>query len=265
VPELYAEVSAPHQVRHIYNHLRSKERFVVKPSRGSGGKGVMVIDGRMGTYYRKVNGELIDEDDLSFHLNNILSGMYSLGGLPDRAIIEYCVQFDPVFQPVSYLGVPDIRIIVFLGIPVMAMVRMPTRASDGRANLHQGAVGAGVDLATGLTLSAVLRNRIVDRHPDTWAAIAGIQIPGWDQLMTQAAACYEMIGLGYLGVDMVIDRELGPLILELNARPGLSIQIANRQGLLQRLKKVKTLGPIQWSPEERRQFAQSTFGAAVTV
>jgi D-alanine-D-alanine ligase-like ATP-grasp enzyme len=32
-------------------------------------------------------------------------------------------------------------------------------------------------------------------------------------------------------VDLVIDADLGPLMLEVNARPGLQIQVINGQGL----------------------------------
>ena len=38
--------------------------------------------------------------------------------------------------------------------------------------------------------------------------------------------------LGYVGVDIVLDANYGPMVLEANARPGLNIQIANNQGLL---------------------------------
>ena len=100
---------------------------------------------------------------------------------------------------------PDIRVIVYRGYPAMAMVRLPTRASDGKANLHQGAVGAGVDMSGGRTLTGVLGNDIVDEHPDTGALIAGLQIPHWDFILQSSARGYEVTGLGYLGVDMVID------------------------------------------------------------
>ncbi|MGD8844202.1 MAG: sugar-transfer associated ATP-grasp domain-containing protein [Desulfobacteraceae bacterium] len=111
--------------------------------------------------------------------------------------------------------------------------------SAGKANLHQGAIGAGVDMATGQTLDAVWRNRVIKEHPDTGHLVSGIQIPHWEKLLQLAAGCYELTGMGYLGVDLVIDAVKGPLILELNARPGLSIQMANQCGLLPRLLKVK--------------------------
>ncbi|MFT5116703.1 MAG: alpha-L-glutamate ligase-like protein [Kiritimatiellia bacterium] len=106
-----------------------------------------------------------------------LSGVYSLAGQPDTAMIEYRVKFDPVFADISYQGVPDVRIIVFKGVPTMAMVRLPTRQSGGKANLHQNAIGAGIDIATGKTLSGVQGNCIVTAHPDTRSTIVGVQVP----------------------------------------------------------------------------------------
>jgi alpha-L-glutamate ligase-like protein len=238
VPELYGVIETNHDVRHLPAIVAGHEDFVIKPAHGSGGNGILVITGRVGGQFRKASGLLEDVDGLKHHISNILSGMYSLGGQPDRAMIEYRVRFDPLFGQVSFQGVPDIRTVVYKGYPAMAMVRLPTRASDGKANLHQGAVGAGIDIATGITGHGVLHNDIVDRHPDTGAALGGIAIPDWGRLLGLAAGCYELTGLGYLGVDVVLDRDLGPLILELNARPGLAVQIANGTGLLGNIESI---------------------------
>jgi alpha-L-glutamate ligase-like protein len=239
VPRLYGVIRAVHDVRRLAKIVAEHEDFVIKPATGSGGNGILVVTGRMGGLFRTASGDLLTLHDLEFHLSNILSGVYSLGGQSDQAMIEYRVRFDPVFQPISYQGVPDLRIIVFFGVPVMAMVRLPTRGSDGKANLHQGAIGAGIDLATGRTGTAVWHNQVVTEHPDTGISVTGIEIPEWGELLRLAASCWELVGLGYLGVDLVLDRDLGPLILELNARPGLSIQIANRAGLRHRLDAVE--------------------------
>ena len=239
VPELYAVIEFQHQIKSLPEILGAYKKFALKPSRGAGGNGIVIINGRSRERWRKSGGQLITMDDLQYHVYNILSGMFSLGGQQDKAMIEYRVQFDPVFETVTYQGVPDIRIIVFLGIPVMAMVRLPTMMSDGKANLHQGAIGVGVDMATGQTRDAVWRNRLVKEHPDTGHSVSGIQIPHWEKLLQLAAGCYELTGLGYLGVDLVIDAVNGPLILELNARPGLNIQLANQCGLLPRLRRAK--------------------------
>ena len=143
----------------------------------------------------------------------------------------------------------------------MAMVRLPTRASDGKANLHQGAVGAGVDLAAGTTLTGVLDDALVEEHPDTGALIAGLEIPQWDFILESSARGYEVTGLGYLGVDMVIDDARGPLILEMNARPGLNIQIANSIGLAGRIARIEEILDEGATPAQRAAIARQEFSA----
>lgn len=240
VPELYALVQSVGESGNLENLLRNHHEFVIKPAHGSGGNGILVIKGRRRDLFYKSDGTIIDIYALRHHIENILGGVYSLGGQVDQAIIEYRVKFDPVFNTLSYQGVPDIRVLVYHGIPVMAMLRLPTKRSDGRANLHQGAVGVGIALKTGLTTLAVCDNHHVFEHPDFGHPLAGLQIPGWDNLLLLATRCYELAPLGYLGVDIVLDANLGPLILEMNARPGLSIQIANGEGLKHRLDAVDT-------------------------
>lgn len=262
VPELYASISEEHEIAELHDKLKPHDQFVVKPAHGSGGDGILVISGRRGEKYRRSNGHLMGRDEFEHHLSNALSGLFSLGGHPDHLLIEYCVQFDPIFDQVSYKGVPDVRIIVFLGYPVMAMIRLPTRLSDGKANLHQGAIGVGIDLPTGTTRRGVWGTEIIKEHPDTEHSIVGLEIPRWDELLAMASRCYELSGLGYVGVDFVLDRNKGPMILELNARPGLSIQMANGNGLLHRLKKVEALkerGELSLDPDQRVAFARAEF------
>jgi len=259
VPELYGVIETEYQVRHFAEMIEPYAEFAVKPSRGSGGKGILVIVGRSNDMYRSVDGSLLTREEVGYHLSNVISGMYSLGGQPDKALIEYRVQFDPVFEAISYQGVPDIRCIVFLGVPVMSMVRLPTRMSGGKANLHQGAIGAGIDIATGRTLTAVWRNAIVSEHPDTGNTVTGVKIPNWEKLLKIAAQCNELTGLGYIGVDLVLDKDKGPLILEINARPGLNIQIANRSGLLPRLKLVEQYHTELVNLDDRIEFSKHNF------
>jgi len=145
---------------------------------------------------------------------------------------------------------------------VMAMIRLPTRLSDGKANLHQGAIGVGIDIPTGITRRGVWGNAPISEHPDTEHSIAGLVIPRWQELMEMSSRCYELSGLGYVGVDFVLDRNQGPMILELNARPGLAIQIANGNGLGHRLAKVEALraaGTLSSDPVERVAFAKAHF------
>ncbi|MEO7385499.1 MAG: alpha-L-glutamate ligase-like protein [Gammaproteobacteria bacterium] len=263
VPELYGVIASHREVRDLPKIVATHRDFVVKPAQGSGGDGILVVSARVKdkNVYRLVDGTVLGEDDIEHHLSNIISGQYSLGGQRDVALVEYCVKFDATFAEHSFRGVPDIRVIVFRGYPVMGMVRLPTRRSHGKANLHQGAVGAGLDLATGLTTHGVTGNSTVTEHPDTGAAIAGLQIPQWEYLLQFAARCYELTGLGYLGVDIVLDRDKGPMLLELNARPGLNIQIANRCGLRPLLDLVETQ-PAGVPVEGRVTFAMRSLALA---
>jgi len=261
VPKLYGVIETEYQVRQLDAVIQSHTDFAIKPSRGSGGNGILVIVGRPRDMYRKVDGVLLTREEIGYYVSNIISGIYSLGGQPDKALIEYRVQFDPVFETISHQGVPDIRVIVFLGVPVMSMVRLPTRMSGGKANLHQGALGAGIDMATGTTLSAVWRNTIVNEHPDNGNPVAGVKIPSWNTLLKIAAQCNELTGLGYVGVDLVLDKDKGPLLLEINARPGLNIQIANRAGLLPRLQFVEQHKQELSNIEDRIAFSKQHFRA----
>jgi alpha-L-glutamate ligase-like protein len=263
VPRLYGVIETQREIRSLPAIVRDHAEFVLKPAHGSAGDGIVVISGRSGSRYRTINGELLDQEWLSHHLSNAINGQFSLSGVQDVVIVEYMVHFAPLFERISYQGVPDIRVIVFRGFPVMAMVRLPTRASRGKANLHQGAVGAGIDIATGITLDGVVGTEVVTHHPDTTHAISGVSIPDWDTILDISARCYELTGLGYIGVDVVLDRDLGPLVLELNARPGLAIQIANGQGLLRRLELCQGRADFGAPPSQRIAFAKQVFAHPV--
>jgi alpha-L-glutamate ligase-like protein len=259
---VYAVVENHGSIGGLPRVLEGLSEFVVKPARGSGGSGIILIKGRKEEGFVTQSGKVMTVEEFAYHISTILSGIHSLGGMEDKAIIEALIHPDPVFAGVtSREGVPDERVIVYRGVPVMAMVRLPTEASDGKANLHRGAIGAGIEIGSGVTLRAVHRSRIIDRHPDTNNPVNGIRLPQWDRTLLMAAKATEMTGLGYLGADFVLDRERGPVLLELNARPGLAIQIANRAGLRERLDRTDGAPPaIFASAASRVAWARQQFG-----
>jgi len=262
-PELLLVIRMQHEIEHIEQILAKFRQFVIKPARDSDGKDILVIVRHDGDNLVKSSGSQLSVADVKRHLTNIISGLYSLGGRTDVAFVEALVTTDATFEHISYEGVPDIRLIVFKGYPVMSMLRLATKQSDGKANLHQGAVGIGLDIATGRGIAAVQFNRPIDRHPDTDHSLTGIEVPHWRQLLSLAARCYEVTRLGYLGADMVLDVARGPLLLELNARPGLTIQVANDRGLLPRLRHVESLDELQhFTVEERVDYSIEHFAHA---
>jgi alpha-L-glutamate ligase-like protein len=237
-PDLFASLLSHSALRQLPKLLENRDEFVVKPNRGAAGRGVLVITGRSGPDFLRHNGSVFTLEALKQHVSGILSGLFSLGATEDEALIQQRVVPDPILSTISYQGTADIRVIVYRGEPVMAMLRLPTKASGGRANLHQGAIGAGVDLETGLTHHAVLRNRKAEIHPDTGHSVIGFQVPHWPTILEMSRKVSRAVGMGYTGVDIVLDRTHGPLLLEANARPGLAIQISNAQGLLHQLERV---------------------------
>ncbi len=240
-PAIYAAIRCYAQLRRLGDLLRFHDDFVIKPNRGSGGRGVLVVMGRDGDTFFRHNGERLGLEQLRQHLSDILSGMYSLGGRPDEALIQQRVRLHPAFEPISYKGIPDIRVIVYRNEPAMAMLRLPTRASNGRANLHQGGIGTGVDLASGVTHHAVCRNRACELHPDTGVPVVGMRVPYWHDVLAMSRRAADAVGMGYVGIDIIVDADEGPMLLEANARPGLAIQIANGRGLVPRLREIDAL------------------------
>lgn len=231
-PALIDVIEWQYDVKRIATIVRHHAPCVLKPDHGSGGGGIVVIKDTLPVGFQKSSGDIDHESDLRFQCQNILSGMYSLGHQRDVVLIEKAVSFDPVFNDIAFQGVPDIRIIVCEGEPMMGMLRLPTKASDGKANLHQGGIGVGIDMETGRTTLAVKFNRYIERHPETGQLFAGRAIPYWQDMLDIAVRMQQASRLGYIGVDLVLDRDEGPMVLEINARPGISIQIANGQSLL---------------------------------
>lgn len=237
-PRLYGLIPSHSMLRRLSPLLDGLESFVIKPNRGAGGRGVLVIVAREGDTFIRQNGRQMSLNELIQHVSGIISGLFSLGGRPDQALVQERIVHHAEFDRISYQGTADARVIVYRDVPIMAMLRLPTKASGGRANLHQGAIGAGVDLQSGRTVHAVAGHRTIRTHPDTGAALNGFQVPEWPQILEMTTQVSRAAGLGYVGVDVVIDNKHGPLVLEANARPGLAIQIANRAGLLPRIEKL---------------------------
>lgn len=259
VPALLGVVSHYHELRGLRELLEPHATFVLKPARGSQGNGIIVVIGRDGELYCRPNGTTIDIAAIRQHVSSILSGVFSLRGDWDNCIVEELVIVHPDFAVVVPRGVPDVRVIVCNGLPVMAMCRLPTDESNGRANLHQGAMAVGLDMATGRAVHAVHHNVTVTEHVDSHYPLEHFRVPHWDEVLSLAAQASEIAGLGYLGVDVVVDARHGPLLLELNARPGLAIQVANGEGLVPRLEIARDARANEQPWQERCARAKALF------
>lgn len=247
--------------------------FVVKPRRGRRGQGIKVFFGKKKKAWKWIASDgVYTFEDIQRHIGKILTGQFSLGVRKyDYAFLEERLKVHPNFKPYVYKGIPDIRVIVYKGIPVMAMTRLPTKESGGTANLHTGAITVGIDMRMGITTTAIHRKglnilgdvyEIVDHVPGKpYLMLSGIKIPFWKRILLYASRAAKAVGLGYAGVDIAIDRDYGPVILEVNARPGLGIQMANQAGLLERVMQVKKKRPK--TSEAAVELAMTLFGGEV--
>ncbi|MFS8130431.1 MAG: sugar-transfer associated ATP-grasp domain-containing protein, partial [Candidatus Dojkabacteria bacterium] len=239
VPEKIAVIKSKEDLEH-FNFDKLPKSFVIKPVKGVRGSGVDIF------YNRDKNGKWIRADKTKASLDDIkglcidiIDGKYSLFNQPDVVLIEERVKAHKDFKYFTYKGTPDVRVIVYNKIPIMSYIRLPTKESNGKANLDQGAIGAGIDMAVGKTTDAIIgKGTPIEYIPETGVRVSGLKIPYWDLILKYAVEASKVTGLGFGAIDFLIDREKGPLIVELNARPGLSIQLSNDDGLRWRLKKA---------------------------
>ncbi|MDD5469921.1 MAG: DUF1704 domain-containing protein, partial [Candidatus Peribacteraceae bacterium] len=189
-----------------------------------------------------------------------LDGKFSLGGRRDTAFFEQILYPHECFTPFRPVGLPDIRVIVFNLVPVMAMLRIPTAESEGKANLHLGGMGIGIDIAKGVTTHAAQYHHMISELPHGGSP-SGHQMPQWDDILLVCAKIQHVTNIGYLAVDITIDAQIGPAVLEVNARAGLSVQVANLAPLRARLERVQGLSVS--SPEKGVRIGQDLFGEKV--
>jgi alpha-L-glutamate ligase-like protein len=212
------------------------DAWAIKPARGSQGDGILLAVRREGDIWYRGSGKAMTEDDVMHHIQKVVDGGFSGdSAAEDAALIEPLIIADPALADIVPEGLPDLRVISLFNTPLMAMVRLPTNESDGKANLHQRAIGAGVSLETGRITRAVVKGEVITHHPDTGVKLIGFEIPGWERVLELASKCGPAVGLGYCGADIVLDVNDGPLVIEVNAHPGIEIQNINQKGLKARI------------------------------
>ncbi|MEI6462862.1 MAG: sugar-transfer associated ATP-grasp domain-containing protein [bacterium] len=239
------------------------ESFVIKPVTGYEGSGIEIFynKDKSGNWI-KGDGSRYSMDRIKILAKSILNGEYSLHNTPDKIIIEERVKLHKDFKYYTYRGAPDVRIIVFNKIPVMSYIRIPTKESDGKANLAKGAIGCGIDMSKGVTTYALIgKSKLIEYLPGSKTRLSGIRIPYWDKILKYAVETSICTNLGFVGVDFLIDKDLGPVVVEINARPGLSVQLANHDGLRWRLKKVRDIRFK--SVEKSIRLAKDLFGGEI--
>ncbi|MFW5702668.1 MAG: sugar-transfer associated ATP-grasp domain-containing protein [Candidatus Dojkabacteria bacterium] len=266
-----ADIPNPELIGAIRNHTdlysfdwESLPRsFVIKPVRGLEGGGIEIFFNRDNEgNWIKADGSRYSLQKIQALAGDIIDGKYSLHGESDSVFFEERVRMHKGFKYYAYKGVPDIRVVVFDSVPVMGMLRLPTRASEGKGNLAMGAIGAGIDISSGVTTTGIIGKSIqIERIPGTKLSVSGLKIPFWNRILYYAIAAQRESGLKFAGIDFLIDRDKGPMVIEINARPGLSIQLANDDGMRWRLRKAR--GIRVQSIEKGIRLSKDLFGGSI--
>ena len=228
-PITYFSVSYFYELQNLEAEFRKLSSFVIKPSNGSGGNGIIVVSEYKDGKWFSISGKELSFEAIKKHVADIIFGVFSFG-LNDTAIIEERILQNDLVTTLSPHGLADIRMINYKGVNLKAMLRIATIASDGKANLHQGGVGVAIELKSGLTFSAQSEKEYITHHPDTNVSLLNVEIPHWEQLSTLCEDTAKFIPMEYLGIDIALSHK-GPVILEVNARPGIEIQNISRDGM----------------------------------
>lgn len=258
-PETYMVADGLDDLDDAAEFIRTHDDFVIKPSNGYGGEGIVVVSDRAddgSTDSENTDEENTDEiipydtskgelthTGLTNHVRQIVQGHYSGLDPEGTAVLEERLVPAEFLMDLCGQGIPDIRVIVFQGYPVMTMIRLPTAESEGAANLHQGGIGVGLRVADGTPIQAYQqsRDRWLESHPDTGADLTDFTIPNWESVLDTATRAAAASGLGYTGVDIVLDEGETPRVLEVNVRPGLGIQNSTEAGILKRIEQIEAL------------------------
>lgn len=250
IPKLYRVFRNIEEIEKFDFIKKLPESFVIKPDNSLGGEGILVIEkhGQYAGQWITTTGESKSILDFKLLIRDILEGRFSMENKPDIAFIEERIRIHPAFKKICWRGTPDIGVLVFNKIPVMAYLRLPTKESGGRANMFQGAIACGIDIATGITINAVKGTKSIKFFPGTRRRLIGVKVPEWDEVLKLAIDCQIAVPkLGFMRVDIVLQPSIKkpgktfPKVLELNAQPGLKIQLANKTGLRKRLERVEGL------------------------
>ncbi|MSR67398.1 DUF1704 domain-containing protein [Candidatus Peribacteria bacterium] len=256
--KLFARIDTRRQLNN-FDFSTLPDECVLKPNEGFGGEGIIILKGRKNGEFLEQGKIPITKRRLTEHIEDILDGKFSVTGTQDSAFFEKILVADDSFSPFRPAGLPDLRIIVFNLVPVMAMLRIPTAESRGKANVHLGGIGVGIDIAKGITTHAAQHRSMVSELTHG-GSVSGIQIPRWEELLLIASKIQYLTNIGYLAVDLTLDRDMGPVLLEVNARAGLMVQVANLAPLRSRLERVEGLSVN--TPEKGVRLAQELFGAS---
>lgn len=193
------------------------QRLIYKPVRGCKGNGVQAFD---------------------ITPKTARAVFKQLSALPEGVVEQYVKQH-PAMSSLSPSSVNTIRVVTISSNthPVTADGKMldiayaALRIGGSNAlvdNFHSGGMAAGVDLETGelVTNAADMDGNVYEVHPATGTKIKGFRIPYFAEALEMVKKACEDSGVtGFLGWDIAIAED-GPMLIEINLRPGVVLLTA---------------------------------------
>ncbi len=222
--------------------------FVVKPNKWSKWKWIMIC-------------HMIDEENIKASWNiyniyefkkqvaDILDWKYSLTLWNDKVLIEEKIIPWDDYDIFCEFWLADIRIITRKLVPVMAMLRYPTKESWWTANIAKWWIWFGIDIWSWKIISMYYDWKIYKKEfHEKYKNFQNKIIPYWDDILLFSAQIQYFTNIWYLWLDWTISKKW-PNLIEINARAGMEIQLVNGEWLEKRLRKIndmKIASPSKW-------------------
>lgn len=281
VPKTFIHIKTRQEWFHFDAWELPVKSFVVKPNKGSKWQGIFVVNdyrkreniqtkkttlGKINLYEKQIEdfgyefsigGKRINEIDFKKKAGGIFQGLFSSLGKPDTMLVEDKLIPWAEFELFCQYGLADLRIIMFNLVPVIAMLRVPTKESGGKANLAQGGIGLGVDVVTGKINTLYWQGKsYTSAFPEEWSQFKNKKIPYRQEILEYSANAQYFVNSWYLGMDWVVTSKW-PKLLEINARAWLEIQNITGKSLLNIMKKIEDLHVT--TPSKGLEISRSLF------
>ena len=176
--EMIGKVASQFEVERVVDMVRDRAGFVIKPAKGSGGKGILVIEHHDGEEFCEAQRRRASRVP-TWSATSPTSCQDFIRWAAHRMWrwVEGFISFNQPW-PSSPEGVPDIRVMVFKGYPVMAMMRLSTAAWMARPTFTRGQSVSG--WISGQAGPCAACSMIVHSSPtDTGHDLFSLKVPRW--------------------------------------------------------------------------------------
>ncbi|MCR5182209.1 MAG: hypothetical protein K6D56_04250 [Clostridia bacterium] len=184
--------------------LKDKEYIIAKPLGLSCGTGI-----------EKIKVSDWDVNELYEHLVK-----------DSKPLVEEVVRQHPTMDLLCSTSVNTIRVITILKDGEARIVAGGIRMGQNGIfvdNFNAGGIGVVYDLKTGVVISDGYdkQRRVYKTVPESGVTLKGFQIPLWDEVVSLVKEASLVVPqVGYVGWDVAISADRGPLLIEGNSYPG---------------------------------------------